>query len=200
MMNGVIFEVDPVPPPVGVSYAYEVVPVESRFRHWQPDRPLASVSAELGVAKPTLASIWWSLRSTPGGIQPAPRPRVRGENFAVTLDVEGPAKSATPGLLKSIVDGIVCGLQSQSDLAGADALAPLIALSVRAPVAAVTAALTNATVSSIGVRERLVHARGDGVQWTPDDDRCVAARLLFRRAARWRLTGDVTAVVPTAAH
>jgi hypothetical protein len=184
MTNGVSFEVDPVSPPVGVRYAYEMVPAESAFRHWKPDRPLASVIVELGAATPTLASIWWSLRSTPGAIEAADASRLQGGPVAITLNVQGPATSMTPGMLKCIIDGIVSGLQSQSDLAGAEALAPLIARTIGAPVAAVIVALTDATPSSIGARQRLVHARGAGVQWTPDDDRCVAARVLTHRTCR----------------
>jgi hypothetical protein len=101
-----------------------------------------------------------------------------------------------PVLLKCVIDGVVCGLQSQSDLAGAEALAPLIAPSIGASAAAVAAALTDSSRSALGVRAHLVHARGAGVQWTPDNDRCVAARVLLRRAARWRLSGEVTAVGP----
>jgi hypothetical protein len=103
------------------------------------------------------------------------------------LDVDGPAGRLAPVLVKTILDGVVCGLQSQTDTATAAALAPRIAGALDAPVAA-----TRAGPSALGVRTRLVHARGNGVQWTPDYDRCMAARLLFRPAHHWRIAGTVT--------
>ena len=194
MDNGVSFELDPSPLQTGVRYRYEIAPADGEFRSWRAGRGLAALVAELHMP-PTLASVWWALRSGPGSIRPAGDSRQPDEPFAVMLDVEGPERRLTPVLVKTILDGVVCGLQSQTDTASAAALAPRVAGPLDAPVAAVADALTRAGPSAIGVRTRLVHARGNGVQWTPDDDRCVAARLLFRPAERWRIAGTVTVAV-----
>jgi len=191
MDNGVSFELDPNPLQAGVRYRYEIAPSDGEFHCWQAERALAALVVELDLA-PSLASIWWALRSGPGSIQPAGESRQPQEPFAVMLDVEGPERRLTPVLIKTILDVVVCGLQSQTDTASAAALAPRIAGALDAPVSAVLDALTQADPSALGVRTRLVHARGSGVQWTPDDDRCVAARLLFRPADRWRIAGTVT--------
>jgi hypothetical protein len=191
MDNGVSFELDPSPLQTGIRYTYEIAPSDGEFRCWRAGRGLASLVAEVDMP-PTLASIWWALRSVPGSIRPAGDSRHPDEPFAVMLDVEGPERRLTPVLVKTILDGVVCGLQSQTDTATAAALAPRIAGGLDAPAAAVADALIRAGSSAVGVRTRLVHAHGNGVQWTPDDDRCVAARLLFRAAHQWRVAGTVT--------
>lgn len=191
MDNGVSFELDPSPLHTGVRYTYEIAPSDGEFRCWRAERPLAALVADLHIP-PTLVSIWWALRSLPGSIRPAGHSRRLDERFAVILDVEGSERRLTPVLVKTILDGLVCGLQSQTDTSAAAALAPRIAGTLNAPVPAVAEALARAGPSALGVRTRLVHARGSGVQWAPDDDRCVAARLLYRRARHWRIAGTVS--------
>jgi hypothetical protein len=100
-------------------------------------------------------------------------------------------------MIKTVLDGVICGLQSQTDRASAATLAPLIARGLDVSAEAVANALTSADQSAIGVRPRLVHARGNGVQWTPDDDHCVAARLLFTPADHWQVNGAATVIART---
>jgi hypothetical protein len=195
MANGVGFEFDPTPPQTGVRYTYEIAPSGEGFRCWRLARELTTLDAELRTS-PTLASIWWALRANPASIRPAAQPRRAHESFTVMLDVEGPATRLTPTLIKTILDGIICALQSQTDSTSAAALAPIIARGLNAPAEAVAQALTRADQSAVGVRARLVHARSNGVQWTPDDDRCVAARLSFKPARRWHFNGTVTVAEP----
>jgi len=193
--NGVSLEVDPTPLQGGVRYQYASAPKAAGFRFWRVERELAALVAELD-APPMLASIWWVLRSVSGSIRPAGEFRRSHEPFAVMLEVEGPAQRLTPALVKVILDGVVCGLQSQTDDAGAATLAPRIAEALAVSAGAVEDALTHAAPSALGVRTRLVHARASNVQWAPDDDRCMAARLLFKPDDRWRITGTVTVVEP----
>jgi hypothetical protein len=194
MDHGVCFELDPGPVEDGVRYSYAVGPKEDGLRYWQAERHLAAVVAE--DTQPTLAPIWWALRSTPGAIQQAGESRLPDEPFCLMLDVEGPAKRLTPVLVKGIVDGIVSGLQSQTDLAGAASAAPRIAEVLGAPVIAIQEALTDPAPSALGVRASLVRAWGARVQWAPDDDLCVAARLLFKPARRWTIAGTASVVAP----
>ncbi|MGH2852643.1 MAG: hypothetical protein ACRDLF_00405 [Solirubrobacteraceae bacterium] len=114
----------------------------------------------------------------------------------MTLDVEGPAKRLTAVLVKGIVDGVVSGLQSQTDLAGAASAAPRIAEALGAPVIAIQEALTDSAPSALGIRASLVRAWGSRVQWAPDDDLCVAARLLFKPARHWSISGTASVVAP----
>jgi len=101
--------------------------------------------------------------------------------------------------VKGIVDGVVSGLQSQTDLTGAASASPRIAEVLGAPAVAVQEALTDPAPSALGVRESLVRAWGARVQWAPHDDRCVAARLLFKPARDWGIAGTASVVAPRAA-
>jgi hypothetical protein len=136
------------------------------------------------------------MRSAPNAIRQAGESRLSHEPFCLMFDVEGPAKRLTPVLVKGIVDGVVSGLQSQTDLAGAASAAPRIAEVLGAPAVAVQEALTDPVASALGIRESLVRARGARVQWAPDDDRCVAARLLFKPARYWGIAGTASVVAP----
>jgi hypothetical protein len=197
MDNGAAFELDPTPLATGVRYSYWAGAASDELRCWQSTRRLASIAAS--EMQPTLASIWWALRSVPGSIELSGEAPRMDEPFSLTLEVEGPVRRLTPSLLKCIVDGVVCGLQSQTDQAGAAAVAPLIAGPLGVSADAIAQALTSVEPSALGVRATLVHPRGKGVQWAPDDDRCVAARLLFKTGLRWRLAGSVSAVAAIAA-
>jgi len=196
MDNGVCFELDSRPLEGEVRYSYSVGPKEDGLRYWQAERRLAFVAAE--GAQPKLAPIWWALRSAPGAIQQAGEPRLSHEPFCLMLDVEGPAKRLTAVLVKGIVDGVVSGLQSQTDHAGAASAAPRVAEALGAPVIAIQEALTDPEPSALGVRASLVRAWRSRVQWAPDDDLCVAARLLFKPARRWSIAGTASVVAPRA--
>jgi hypothetical protein len=194
MNNGVCFERDPAPLEEGVRYSYSVGPQEDGLRYWELERQLAHVAAEL--TRPTLAPIWWALRSEAGAIRLAGEPRLPSEPFSLMLDVAGPAKRLTAVLVKGIVDGVVSGLQSQTDLGGAASASPRIAEALGVPAVAVQEALTDSRTSALGIRGSLVRAWGARVQWAPDDDRCVAARLLFKPARQWGITGTASVVAP----
>lgn len=196
MDDGVAFELDPSGIEEGVHYRYAVAPPKPEFGCWQVIRELATLAADLD-AQPALASIWWALRSTAGSIRQTGATRDGQEHFAMRLEVQGPARRLTPGLVKTILDGVVCSLQSQTDADRAALMAPLIAGTLDAPTSAVEEALTDPGPSVLGTRPRLVHARGTGVQWSSHDDRCVAAQVLFRAADRWRLAGNAAIVVPS---
>jgi hypothetical protein len=154
---------------------------------------LAGVDAGL-EATPTLATIWWALRER-GTIQGDASRRLPGEQFAVSLRLSGPTNGARPALVKILIDGVVCALQSQTDDEDVDAVAPLIASSLGAPVERVRRHLLDDRPSVLGTRPRLVHRRARGVQWAPDDDACVAGEVMIQPAERWSIRGEVAAVV-----
>lgn len=197
MRNGVSFELDPEPHPAGVRYTYTLAPEAQGFRHWHAARSLATLDVELD-GPPTLATLWWALRSSPAATRLAGT-RGPDEPYAVTLDVSGPAMRLAPPLIKVILDGVVCSLQSQTDPVDAT-LASLIAVQVDAPAEGIREALGDTRPSALGVRRRLVCTRSTGVQWLPDDHLCMAAKMLLRPNDRWHITGDVAAVTPSASQ
>jgi hypothetical protein len=198
MAQGVRFELDPTFIPGEVRYEYRTGPPEADFRHWRTGRDLAVLHTSFAGARPKLATIWWALRSTPDSIRPGVRALEPGEAFVMQLDVEGPAPALSPGLLKIVLDGTICALQSETDATLAVTTAPIIADALRVPTEAVLQALVDREPSALGTRRRFIHGHGPGVKWEPDDDRCVAAQILFRRAERWRIAGSVAVAEPAA--
>lgn len=196
MADGVAFERNPTPPERGVRYVYETVAAEADFRHWGCQRDLAALETHLSAERLTLAGIWWSMRSQPESVRPLGPPRGSDEPFTMTLDVEGPVPGLSPGLLKTILDGTICALQSQDDRVVAQDLGPLIASALGVAPDAVVDALLDRSGSALGVRSRLVHRHGKGVKWSPDDDRCVAARILFAPSKQWRISGSASVATP----
>jgi hypothetical protein len=156
---------------------------------------LATFDARLSTS-PTLASIWWALRSSEEAIRPLGTRRHCSESFAITLDIEAPIRCLKAGLIKTLLDGIISGMQSQTDQAAAAALAPRIAATLPATEQVVTSALTDPQPSVLGIRNSLINRHGGGVKWAPDDDYCVAARLLLSHAEDWRLAGGAAVVRP----
>jgi hypothetical protein len=98
-------------------------------------------------------------------------------------------------LVKSLVDGVVCALQSQTDRTDAELTAPRIASRLGVGQALVQGHLLDAGMSVLGVRGRLVHRYRENVQWRPDDDALVAGEVVLAPAKTWRVTGSVFAVV-----
>jgi hypothetical protein len=189
MANGVSFEVVPVSDATGVRYEYEAGPPDQGFQYWSEGRPLATFKAHLDRA-PGLAAIWWSLRSTAGAILPTGNAtRQPDEPFVISIALAGPTTALTPVLLKTVLDGVICAMQSEVDLCNATAPATAIAASVGAPAEAIVGALTDHGPSALGPRGRFVHAHGNSVKWEPDDDRLVAARVLFEPDDLWRVVG-----------
>lgn len=163
------------------------------IRCWRATRSLASLDVQID-AQPTPAAIWWALRSSRAAIRPE-GVRQFEEPFTITLEIASPTQRLTPALVKSILDGVVCGLQSQNGPLDA-ALASRIADRLDTPPEKAQQALADAAPSTLGVCPRLVCARGSGVQWLPDDHLCTAAKLTFKPAKRWHITGTVAAAAP----
>ena len=97
-------------------------------------------------------------------------------------------------MVKIVIDGVVCALQSQTDAVSADRTAPLLAASLGVDTEHVRAHLLDDSRSALGTRARLLHPRAKGVQWAPDDDFCVAGEVLLEWADSWRLTGTAFTV------
>jgi hypothetical protein len=191
MRRGVSFEMTLDPLPVGVRYRYDTGSVERGFRCWRGGRRLARLDVRLGESPPKLASIWWALRSTDGSIRASSEHRSEGEQFVLALNVEGPTSGLTPALLKVILDGTICALQSEADSTMASSVASRVARAVGASTDVTLRALLDDVPSALGSRTPLVHTHGQGLKWEPDDHLCVAARVLFTRADQWRIAGTV---------
>ena len=192
--NGVRFEHDPTPlPGGGVRYEYGAEPVAAGFRVWAGNRLLVEVDCCLDKP-PSLGGIWWALRE--GGLPGANEaPRRSREPFDLVLSLSGPVTFARPSLVKTVIDGVVCALQSQTDRQDADVTAPRLAGALGVDESLVRAHLLDPSPSALGTRPRLVHRRGTGVQWSPDDDACVAAEVHLAPSNEWAVCGAVVSVI-----
>jgi hypothetical protein len=192
--TGLRFEHDPTSlPGGGVRYEYRAESAGAGFQVWAPNRLLAHVDCSLDTA-PSLAGIWWALRE--GGIARFDDAlREAAEPFAVILSVSGPVAFARPSLVKTVIDGVVCALQSQTDHHDADFTAPLIAAKLGVDGIQVREHLLDPHPSALGTRARLVHRRGSGVQWSPDDDGCVAGEMHLEPSDDWEISGAAVSLI-----
>lgn len=192
MRSGVLFEVAQLGLNAGVRFEYDVVPTATGFRYWRAHGELAAFDA-LRVPRLTLADMWWAMRSS--------RLLVAGERkpadpFIVDLRLAGPKPGLTPGLLKTALDGVICGLQRELVEENAAAAASVIAQAVAATVSDVEESLTRG-LAALGGKRRLVHLWRKGVKWEPDDHQCVAARVLYETAPHWELAASIHRATPS---
>jgi hypothetical protein len=83
-------------------------------------------------------------------------------------------------ITKPLVDGVIAAFHIHDDPASLDLVASRVAAGLGASVDEVRGLLHENRTAILGAR-RLLWPRGDGVQWNPADDRCLAFRI--RRVA-----------------
>jgi hypothetical protein len=186
----------PLSSPALHYHRYEVARAESSFVDWRegtlvarsPDVSLPRLSPE---TKP--AAVWWSMRQaavdTYGQLDPSGW-------FALRLELTAPFGTASAAaLIKVIVDGFVSSLHNH-DGSFADELAQRISTQIGEPADQIAHLLRQRREAPLGTKT-LVYRRASGVQWAPDDARCVACQLVIRReAAATMLRGELHAVEP----
>jgi hypothetical protein len=194
---GVRFELDSRSPDPGERclYRYRVVPTEEPLTSWQLGPCLARFAgAELGAfpSQHRLAQTWMAVRNTPAETHRQPTP-VEAQ-FGVFLDLETPP-SARPGvrseLVKALIDGVVSAFQAHLDDTTVPSIATKIANGINADPNEVAVKLLASGRAVLGLRHRLVHSRGEGVQCNPSDHLCVAGQLLSHPGNQWRLSGEI---------
>lgn len=208
---GLRFELGEVAPasPAGKEYVYgyryELAPRAAGFRHWREARELASWNwIDLGSfpASKRLEQVWIALAQDDVPI--ASRARPPDTPFVVSVTVRAP-RGTTPvlgGLVKAIVDGVVCAFQAHTDRTNVGELAARVSRTLSVSPEAVEALLLNEDRAVLGAAPRLLHLRGDGVIWAPADDLCVAGELLIEpsNTTSWAIKGRVFEVPATVAR
>lgn len=201
-VHGVRFETaagDPVSATPCV-YQYRVTPAADVPRSWRRGAVLARFrDVDLGrfASEHRLAQVWWAVHHGPAEI--ATSPLSPDGSFGVFLEVVAPASTppgVRPELVKSLVDGVICAFQNHLDQTTVADVAAGIAPTVAVPADLVATQLASGRRAVLGPKARLVHARGGGVQWSPDDHRCVLGRVLRRPGDSWRVSGELHAVEP----
>ncbi len=199
---GVRFELDSDGGQTGAlcQYRYRVISLADSLLSWRTGALLASfVGVELGTFQSDhrLAQTWAAIHRGP--VATNPEPASAGAPFGVFLEVERPTSaplSVRPDLVKSLVDGVVCSLQSHTDQSTIAEMARRIALQIQADPTEVAHHLLNRDRAVLGSEHRLVHARGAWVHWSPADHLCAAGQVVCRRGQRWRLSGQIYALTP----
>ena len=203
----------PAPSGRGRAYAYQyrAVPRSGRLVHWREVRPLARWDDVPITGPPRLALVWLALRRAieRGDVDIADEPIQPGAPFAVRLDVRRPTgltgrTNAAP-LVKPAIDGVVSAFQAQRNIDSLADVATRLAAQLAAAMTddvptpdVVASLLTGSEGAVLGVVERLVVPRGDGVQWAPADDLCLAGEVLLdgEFADGWQVSGSVAEIAP----
>jgi len=203
--NGIRFEhgLDVPAAPDGqlyrVSYRYALAPQSGAFTDWEQGRLLASFGwTDLDKFRRVKvpAQVWFALARRRGG---KPEPALTaGNSFAVNLEIRPPHRNSpdlTAELVKQIIDGVVSAFQAHTDTSTSGEVAARLAKVLPAKPAEIEALLLEHRWAVLGAVPRLVHLRGDAVQWNPGDDWCDAGELLAAHPeptdTRWAISGQI---------
>lgn len=205
--RGLVFEHStrkPRPDPSGLDYAchyaYRLVPRDAPLAAWHTGATVARWDpVDLGTFRgdKKLAAIWWALS---GSTVELGEERAAQKPFGVRLSLYPPqgVHPQTASLVKPLMDGVVCAFQAHRDRSTVDEVAERLAETLDAPAAEIAARLTSERRAVLGAVPRLLHPRGNGVQWAPADHLLVAGSLLIMppEGQSWRLDGLVHEVAP----
>lgn len=178
------------------GYRYELVPSTTRFRYWRERRVLASWGwVDLGAFpdEHRLEQVWFALRHA--HIEVASPAREPDTPFAVRIAVRAPL-STRPTLarvVKGMFDGVISAFQAHGDTGDIAELAARVAGKLGAVPDDVHALLTSEQQAALGTKPHLLQRRGEGVQWAPADELCVAGELLAETstASTWAIKGKI---------
>lgn len=192
--------------PSGTNYAYgyryELAPRRAPFRHWAAGRELASWDwIDLGrfSGEKKLEQVWLAIARTATAVS---SPGKRTDTpFAARLVIR-PPRATIPALgylVKGLIDGVVCAFQAHSDRSNLTELTTRLSGVIPASPDEIQALLTSEETAVLGTVPRLLHLRGNGVQWAPADDMCVAGDVLAVQGttASWALKGSILELHPS---
>jgi hypothetical protein len=177
-----------------VGYCYTLVPRSSAFEYWQQGRTLASFDwADLGafVGGKKLAQVWLALAR--GGAEVAVS--APGTPFAVKVEVRPPLERQPVwgGLVKGVIDGVVCAFQAHTDTSDLPEVVARLAKDLPASPEEIERCLLDQRRAVLGVVPHLVSRYGAGVKWDPADHLCVAGEVLAAEPvdSRWAIRGEL---------
>jgi hypothetical protein len=147
--------------------------------HWYgltrcPTTPPAGPRMQFSVSSTKHVDlVWWAMANAP--------PIDAGEisdRFELYVEFGLPGRSALRSVLKPLVDGIVAGLQFDPD--PRQKVIERLAARMGMEAQSVSRRLKNPNNPLLGERSRLVHKRGNSVQWNPGDDKCDRVTVIAR--------------------
>ncbi|MGV0849871.1 SIMPL domain-containing protein [Mycolicibacterium phlei] len=180
------------------GYRYELAHRSSTYAHWKRGSTLASFDwTDLGAftGDNKLAQVWLAL--TRSEFDTYSRTDPDGP-FAVNVEVSPPdgRKPVWGGLIKGIIDGVVCALQAHTDTSVLPIVSSRLAERLPADTTEIESHLLEQSRAVLGVVQRLVAPYGNGVKCDPCDHLCVAGELLAGEPGRsseggWAIRGEV---------
>lgn len=182
-----------------VGYRYALAPRSGAFAEWEQRRLLASFGwIDLGEFRRAKvpAQVWLALARRRRG-EPAPALDA-GNSFAVKVEIRPPYRRSADlnaELVKQVIDGVVSAFQGHTDTSTSGKVAARLAKVLPADPAEIEALLLDCRWAVLGAVPRLVHLRGDAVQWNPGDDWCDAGELLAAHPepgdTQWAISGQI---------
>jgi hypothetical protein len=199
--NGIRFEhCDTVPD--GASYPfgyhYALAARGDSFAHWREGRTLASFGwnhLRAFNSENRLAQVWLALwRGEVKTCFPVIAPDA---SFGVRIEVRAPRgrQPVWGGLVKGIVDGVICAFQTHSDRPISSEVLERLAKALGVQPEEIERYLRDQSRGVLGARRRLVSPYRSGVKWDPSDHFCVAGELLAAESDsgddRWAIKGEI---------
>lgn len=200
MTYGVRFErgyMIPAPPAVGLRtgplhyHRYALAPRHPCYEHWRSGRLLARFDHVRidQIAKP--GPIFVAIRRS---AEPPLLPSTTPIRFGIALTLEGPRTEGLSGLIKPLLDGVICAYHHH-DGRDLDNVAERLHRAGLGPARTLSSQLQDERWQVLGSR-RLVKPFRDGVQWNPADDACLAAdiQIQWQPVRSWQLSGSLVEI------
>ena len=177
----------------------------SPFNHWSKGRRLASfgwTTVEAFRSDKPLAPVWLALWR--GEAQPAYPVIESDTRFGLRVDVRPPYghQPVWGGLMKGIVDGVICAFQGHTDTTVLAEVVARLAETLPAQREEIEGYLRDQGRAVLGEARRLVAPYRSGVKWNPADHLCVAGELLGAEPGSadegWEIKGEIYELIPDA--
>jgi hypothetical protein len=170
----------------------------SPFTHWNQGKTLATfgwTGVEGFKSGKPLAPVWLAVWR--GRAQPSSQTMAHDAVFGVRVEVRPPYghEPVWGGLVKGIVDGVICAFNAHTDQTVLPEAVTRLATTLPAQPEEIDGYLRRKDWAVLGEVYRLVAPYRSGVKWDPADHRCVAGEVLATPAepgdSCWTIKGKI---------
>lgn len=194
-VGGVIFERSqrvPLPPPALLSgpaahYQRYEVTTHREPSYWSVGAPIASFASDAVRGPLAASSTWWAIRN--GTVRRWRRSTASPLCLRATVGVPVLSPTTLYATMKPLLDGLVAAFHGH-DGSDIDEAAARLGARLEEDPADVKRRLLDDELDLLGARPVVTPYR-DGVMWSPDDERLVAADLRAAVEPETRITGDL---------
>jgi hypothetical protein len=206
--HGVRFELGHSPwpdPPSGrrlaCCYQYRLIDPDTDLSHWRPIRRLADFTgADLGLfpSAKRLEQVWLAVHGATLRVEGQPDAITPFSVFLTLGYPTGRPIAATPELVKALIDGTVAAFQAHGNRQSVKEVAARVSATTSQPIDLIAETLLDDRHAVLGVVDKLLYPRGDGVQWNPGDQLCMTGQILVQpiSSSTWTLSGQIYSVEP----